>query len=320
MNLILKRITLFFCTLVLIILISEALLRVAYPFYSNYNTESWRYASESKQVSDSKQLGHEHVPNKTNQLYGVEIKTNSYGFRADKEYSTEKPDSIKRVLVLGDSITMGWGVSYNETYPAVLGSLLNSSFEVINAGVGNYNSLNELAALKKFMHLNPDIIILGFYINDIETIKYPTRITYFIKKNSYLYSFFLDRIINILYRQNNFEKYYSNLYQDEVLRNNLKENLNEMIEIAEANSIPFVFVNIPEFHGFENYPFYNVNEFIKDEVINNKSIIYIDMLQAFQKQPIPANQLWVSSEDPHPNAKGHQIIANEIYKELINIQ
>jgi lysophospholipase L1-like esterase len=81
-------------------------------------------------------------------LYGVNISTNSLGFRSDREYSQAKKENVTRILVIGDSITLGWGVNYKQTYPKLLENFLNKGskdkqYEVINTGVGNYNSVNE---------------------------------------------------------------------------------------------------------------------------------------------------------------------------------
>ncbi|MBC8501284.1 MAG: SGNH/GDSL hydrolase family protein [DPANN group archaeon] len=319
---ILKKVSLFIITTLVVIFLLEILLRSTYSLYSNYNTEMWRYSSELKQKSSYPGLGHEHVPNKTSFLYGVEIKTNSLGLRANKEYKIPKPRGIKRILILGDSITMGWGVEYNNTYPKVLETLLNKNtnqtYEVINTGVGNYNAINELATLKKLLKLEPDMVILGFYINDIEEIYYCSEIVCWLERNSYLYAFVYDKIIKLKYRgETNYKNYYLNLYKDEKLRNNLKRTLNQMIQIANNNSIYFIFVNIPEFHEFKNYPFEEVDQFIEREIINNSTITYINLLPKFKNETL--ENIWVSYEDPHPNAKGHRIIANSIFQKIINL-
>ncbi len=296
-------------------------LRITYPLYSNYNTEMWRYAKELKRISDIKNLGHRHVPNRSKILYGVEIKTNSLGLRANKEYAIPKPKGIKRILILGDSTTMGWGVAYNESYPHVLESLLikNSTekFEVINAAVGNYNAINELEALKNFMCLEPDIIILGFQINDIEEVKYPSKLEYFLKKNLYLCPFIMDKIMSFKCKgKDSFRKYYLGLYNNERLKSNLRETINNMFQIAENKSIPFIFVKMPELRDIDEYAFAEVNAYIKEQIVGSKDVIYIDVAPIFRKEPILLTNLWVSPEDPHPNAIANHIIANRIYQEL----
>lgn len=317
-NTLCKKILLSIITIIVFLLILEVFLRLTYPLYANYNTEMWRYASESKQISHNPGLGHEHTINSTNMFYGAEINTNSLGLRADKEFDIPKSNGTKRILVLGDSITMGWGVNYNETYSNVLEKLLNKNsevkYEVLNAGVGNYNSVNNLAAFKKYLYLKPDIVILGFYINDIEKITQPSKAEHWIKGNSYLYAFFSDKIINMRYRRMDYTKHYSNLYADDLLRIHLNKILTEMIKLANNNSIPFVFVNIPELHQFENYAFNNINAFIEKEIIRDLDVIYVDLLEAFRNET--PEDLWVSSIDPHPNAKGHKIIALNIYQKM----
>jgi lysophospholipase L1-like esterase len=249
-------------------------------------------------------------------LYGVNFKTNSLGFRADREFITPNTDNITRILVLGDSITVGWGVKVNESYPARLQTMLNKvgNYEVINTGVGNYNTKRELATLQKHIDLEPDIIILGFFINDIEEVGYCKNFCW-IQKNSYTYAFVYDRFVKLKYgSQNSFKNYYSELYKDESLKNSLTNDIRTIYEIANNESAKLVLVNIPELHEFEEYPFTEVNEFIEQDIITDLNITYINLLPSFSNHS--PNDLWVSFEDAHPNAKGHQIIAKKIFKEV----
>jgi len=310
----------FILSLIISLVILEIILRVSYPLYADYNTEMWRYATYLKHMSPYPELGHEHLSNKAMFLYGTEIRTNSLGLRADKEYLVPKANGTKRIFILGDSITLGWGVNYSSTYPKLLETLLNENssvkYEVINLGVGNYNAVNSLASLKKNIYLQPDIIIYGFYINDIEENRYPSKIAYFIKSKSYLYNFISDKIINIKYRKINYTEYYSDLYADYENVKKLNESVNGMIEVAENNSIPFVFLNIPEFHQIHDYKFSKINDLIKKEILNEKNITYMDLSIVFQDINVSSGTLWVSSEDPHPNYIAHRIIADNLYKEL----
>ena len=65
---------------------------------------------------------------------------NSHGLRSP-EINYEKRTGTFRILNLGDSVVMGWGIRQEDTYGRQLGSLLNEDgggnlrFEVINAGV-----------------------------------------------------------------------------------------------------------------------------------------------------------------------------------------
>ena len=100
------------------------------------------------------------------------VKINSDGFR-DKEYSIEKLNNTFRIIVLGDSITFGWGVENNETFSEILEDKLNSlnngiNYEVLNFGVHGYNTLQEVELLKeKGLKYKPDMVIVGYYMNDV---------------------------------------------------------------------------------------------------------------------------------------------------------
>lgn len=101
-----------------------------------------------------------------------EVVINSQSLRDYKEYGTK--DSLTfRILLLGDSQTFAGSIPLDSTFGKVLERLLNkyypqTHFEVLNAGVSGYNSANEAAFLEKFGPLlEPDLVIIGFYLNDI---------------------------------------------------------------------------------------------------------------------------------------------------------
>ena len=210
-----RNVFLLISTIIIFLIFLEIILRLTYPIYSNYNTEMWRYAKEIKQINSNPKIAHNHKPNSEAKLYGTEIKINSAGWR-DKEYSLETENY--RVMILGDSITLGWGVNVEDTFSNVLERNLNeeNTIEVINTGVGNYNTEMEVYSfLEKGKQYSPDSIILAYYINDAEiTHEIPGKIRYLLMK-TYLYSFVSDRIINVKIRanqQNQYLDFYSDLY------------------------------------------------------------------------------------------------------------
>ena len=97
---------------------------------------------------------------------------NSLGYH-DTEFPIEKPPGELRVLAIGDSVTMGHGVRRDETFSHQLEGMLQgrlqgyTSVQVINAGVQGYSTREELAALRQAMVLQPDLVLLGFCMNDV---------------------------------------------------------------------------------------------------------------------------------------------------------
>jgi len=102
-----------------------------------------------------------------------EIRINKLGFRDDELFKI-KPENTKRILVLGDSFTFGMGVKHENIYTEVLQKLLNEKdaenvYEVVNTGAIGYTLDNQLLLLKeKGLELNPDAVIVGFFVgNDV---------------------------------------------------------------------------------------------------------------------------------------------------------
>lgn len=100
-----------------------------------------------------------------------EFRTNSRGFRNTEEFSYEKPDSILRVLCIGDSQTQGYECRQDYTFSAVLERYLTSRgrrAQVINAGLSGWSTEEELVFLQEEgVRYHPDFVVLGFYANDL---------------------------------------------------------------------------------------------------------------------------------------------------------
>lgn len=324
----LKNLVLLIIILLIFVIILEVILRISYPLYANYNTEMWRYSVLLKKASNNPDVSHEHIPNKEAFLYGVNIKINSQGFR-DKEYSLEKPKETYRIMVLGDSFTLGWGVPIEDVYSKVLEKKLNENskgnkFEVINTALGNYNTQMEYEVLKeKYLQFEPDMIIVGYYPNDPElTKKFSEKsLATIYKRNSYTYAFFWDRIVNIKTKfaarksNNGYTGYVHELYKEDFEGRKLMESsLNGIIDLAKKNNITVIVIVLPQFFGdFKNYEFTEVFQAV-NSITSKKGVLSIDMVQYFKGYEI--KDLIISFEDAHPNKLGHRIIADVLHDTL----
>ncbi len=168
-------------------------------------------------------MGHEHIPDSEAVLMGVHVKINSAGLR-DREFNLTKPQEAHRILVLGDSTTFGWGVPQEKTYPKLLEQKLNASpptgwprhVEVVNTGVGNYNTAQEVAYFKERGRLfQPNMVLLAYFINDAE--ETPRLERGWLARESYLYVFSnsaWDGMLRHMHQRPNFKDYYLSLYED----------------------------------------------------------------------------------------------------------
>nr|MBP9748618.1 hypothetical protein [Patescibacteria group bacterium] len=95
-------------------------------------------------------LGYALTPQKRGELvkpeFRREIVVNGQGLREDVDIRIPKPLEEYRVLVLGDSFTMGGTQDASSTFVALSERYLQESgkqVEVINAGVAGYNTVQE---------------------------------------------------------------------------------------------------------------------------------------------------------------------------------
>lgn len=100
----------------------------------------------------------------------IPVSISNQGLR-DRTYQMPKPKNTRRILVLGDSFTWGWGVKVEDTFAKVLEKQLGRELpeiEVINAGVTGYGTDQELLWLEKIGYkFEPDIVIVFFFVNDL---------------------------------------------------------------------------------------------------------------------------------------------------------
>ena len=81
-----------------------------------------------------------------------------------------KPENNYRILALGDSFTLGFGVDNEDTWARKLEgslSLPGKKVEVINAGVSGMDLEAEIDVCKAYLPLfDPDMVLLAFYSTD----------------------------------------------------------------------------------------------------------------------------------------------------------
>jgi lysophospholipase L1-like esterase len=99
-----------------------------------------------------------------------EMVTNNLGFRGRD--IGEKARGTYRIVLLGDSFTLGDGLPDTDAFPPLLERLLNESgdrkYEVLNLGVVSYTPLLEYLLLKKYIgQLEPDMVVLNFDMSDL---------------------------------------------------------------------------------------------------------------------------------------------------------
>jgi hypothetical protein len=100
-------------------------------------------------------------------LAGSETTINRLGYRG-REVAAARTAGRPRVVMLGDSITFGYGVRDGETFSAVMESLA-PPLEVVNLGVQGYGTDQELLKLEREgLAYAPDVVVLNVCLaNDL---------------------------------------------------------------------------------------------------------------------------------------------------------
>lgn len=276
----------------------------------------WRYARLLK-VSVQDARSHVHVPNAFARIMGVPVAINYHGLR-DRDYPYEKPKDVTRILMVGDSLTFGFGVKAEDTFTKIIERELNKKgtgkYEVINAGVGNYNTEQELAYfVTEGFRYHPDYVVLGWYINDAEAVqKYPET---FLAQYSIMYVFLRSMYTTlraIKDPQHTYDVYYRSLYAPERLLA-YEKTLRAFEQVVAESGARLDVVLLPELHVLNPYQFTDIYKEV-GSVFAKDGRQVIDAMPAFAG--VRPEDVWVARDDVHPNSRGHVRIAEFILKHL----
>lgn len=104
--------------------------------------------------------------------YEIRIHTNSRGARADEDIPYEKPPGKFRVVALGDSFTIGYGVSLDDTFLSRMANELQQAgldCEIVNLSVSGHSTTEELILLQaEGIKYQPDIVLVGWHGTDLD--------------------------------------------------------------------------------------------------------------------------------------------------------
>ena len=250
-----------------------------------FDLEMWRYARAIKRQSANPAIGHEHTPLTRAHLMGADVQISSQGLR-DREFSLVPPPGRTRILMLGDSLAFGWGVEQDETYSKVLeGMLLKSGrdVEVINTGVGNYNTEMQVAYFLERGHkFKPQYVVLNYFINDAEPT--PRDRSNFLARHSRAYVYFSSRVDMALRmvsagEKKDWKSYYAGLYEGDEGIGRVAAAIERLAAYCRQNGIKLYLANQPELRDPANYPFPQV-DLLVEKIAAANQIKYIPMLPA----------------------------------------
>lgn len=102
----------------------------------------------------------------------VAYRFNRFGIRDRDDLTLAKPSGTQRVVCLGDSFTLGWGVRQERNWPVLIEQLLQQrsrAVQVVNCGGAgsSYADEYELALRHRYGRFGPDIVLVTLCLNDL---------------------------------------------------------------------------------------------------------------------------------------------------------
>lgn len=290
--------------------IGEGAIRLSSIQETNYTIEMWRYAKGLKVASDNPQEGHTHVKNASMSLQGVEIRLNNLGLRGP-DLDLAQLASKKVVFLLGDSVTLGWGVPEDQTLAARLQKALGADYVVVNGGIGNLN-IQQLAARWERLSqvLSPDLLVVLPSIRAAEA--HNQQEASWLVKNSQLAavtSVFIQQFLMTGAGQTDYVGNYRQKWQEFEEQGVFSQAFKKIHAQQQKGGYPVLYAMIPDMHDLTDYPF----EFTRKIVEENARRYNADFVSLFPSfKGLIGRDFWVSGHDPHPNGKAFEIIAGDL--------
>ncbi len=293
------------------LILTEGLLRLKNLDQSDYSIEMWRYAKLLKMISPDPVLGHVHRPGSSAKLEGVMVRINSFGLRGP-EIQTQGQRHHLRVLFLGSSNTLGWGVEENSTLPADLQKEMGREAEVLNGGIGNYNAVRYVHLFEtRLRALKPDLVIVHFFISDAKVLG-PEGGNFLLRHSELAVKWVeaLDMFQMGTASRKGRIGYYKNLYKDDFKGYlDMVAAFQRLDAMAKEDGFKVILAVTPDSHDLADFPYKREYDKIKN-LGSRLGWMTVDFTPSLQL--VPQAQLWIMPSDPHYNAQGLQIMAEAI--------
>ena len=264
---------------------------------------------------------------------------NKHGFRG-QPVDVVKPEGVFRIACVGDSFTFGTGVSDHETWPVGLRALLEdrtgNEFEVMNCGVGGYNTTQEAVFLeKRVLRFAPDLVIACLYLNDVmvgttpppadvpdwvRTLKRWTRPerkdwVRSLRRVSVLADLVCDRVYTRAEA-----RFYTQRHADVFLKDGegwqlAREALLRMRDATEDTGARFLLLLYPQMMRRGDVLASHDAYAVAREFAEGAAIACLDLEPAFLEHRV--QDFWVHPTDLHPNAAGNEVAARAIGEYLL---
>jgi hypothetical protein len=292
------------------------------------------------------ELGWVHIPGRRIPDFygqGLTMTINHDGLRGTVDYLGKKPVGKYRVVCLGDSMTMGYGVDDTDTYSARLQDA-NSQLQVVNMGMGGY-SVCQCGVWYRRLHpkLEADLVVFTFIVEDIARINQQNTPRFAVANDRVEVTnvpvpqiFWPDerlddarRTTGFLMKHNAITRTMGSLFkvesnesagwlpQGDVMKL-AQATIAELAQMTKAKGIGFAVVLMPNSNVIAGHSDYNIEKYRRYVMVSNLlhktalklKVPYLDLNASFVLHEKPES-LYLREIYRHLSPGGHELVARK---------
>ncbi len=266
-------------------------------------------------------------------FFGERFTTNAAGMR-DHSYNQSKPNGVFRIVLLGSSIDMGWGVATPDTYENRLEAWLNAEaerrglkrrFEILNFSVAAYGPAQRYDVFhRRALAYAPDLVLLSSTLLDPRLTE--IHLGGLIKNGVDLkYDFFRDAVADAGIDP---ERERQSTWEQLDRRNGYKARVKDHYwTFADATvaalaadcrslDIPLVTTLVPRACRDDDADARALAVARHTAISTRHAVPFLDLSATFDG--VPAREVEVAPGDDHPNPLGHRLLFEQLAADLSN--
>jgi len=294
--------------------------------------------SERVYQVDDPVLDWRYKPNREYSMGDVVYAFNSAGFR-DIEHDIKKPRGVTRVVVIGDSVTVGYGVKAADIFASQVVRFLGDRFEVVNIAMSGTNSPQVVHLLEaEGLTYQPDVVVMNLVLNDCDFptiyensvafrrskdsqinllgIRIDPRVKRLLKSSALVY--FLNQHAERLIggQDNPHGDYVHRIWNEPENREKISNSFERLAELKAIHGFDLLILIWPVIADFDDYAYASIHSWVAKEA-EVRGIDVIDLLPSFAERGDHDTYYLSPNDYFHPNAKGHEVAA-KVFQRWMN--
>ena len=264
---------------------------------------------------------------------GVEKATNDYH---SWKYFKPVNGGVRRLLYLGDSVTMGISVENDSTYAGIVND--NDSIRIVNPSLIGYSSKDYLNVFNSFVEQNRfdlrfSSVVLFWTLNDLYS-NYPDE-----NQPGFSADGFLNGVVNFFRHNSKAYHFLRNLFSDRSkayydydrqfytennpLLSGSIDNIRQISSVCDSLGVKLRVVLLPYEYQVRNYgesksglsrqDIFYPQELMKEK-LKGLNITVTDLREAFRDDYKDSRSYYLYGDGIHFNNKGHRLIAAYLLK------